>query len=166
MKPGICAILAVMLPAIVHAQVLNGDQRLAPLNQIRWEMSKATIFRLCSAIKSNTVENDSAISFDADFFGAPARAAVRFKNSIERPRQIEVKFKKHPAGLPDTLINHFTRTLGKNPARVEKEKSALLFTLRMEIAVWKTTKETVNLIVAKNNQSIFDIYLMISPVIQ
>jgi len=160
------SVLVVMLPALLRAQVLNGDEQFPLLNQIRWDMSRQTILNLCAAHGTNGRGNDMAVTFDARFFGADANAFVRFKNGAERPQLIDVKFKELTEKLLDTLVSHFTRVLGESPIRAEKEKSLLLITLRMEVAAWKTKTERITLVVGKKNKSIFDINLSIAPLAQ
>jgi len=157
------ALLVTVTTVAIQAQVLNGDQRFPVLNQIQWGMSKENVLDLCAANNIKPGGNDSTITFDADFFETPAKAVVRFRDNAKKLQWLEVKFKEHPKHLLDTLVSHFTRTLGGEPARTEKEKSALLFTLRMEVAMWKTAKESVTLLVAKQNDSIFDVCLTIRP---
>ncbi len=166
MRIRLCTSLVMVTVMAIQAQVLNGDQRFPVLNQIQWGMNKEMVLSLCAANNVKVGGNDSTITFDADFFGIPSKAVVRFKDNAKRLQWLEVKFKEHPVHLPDTLASHFTRTLGGEPGRTEKEKSALLITLRMEIAVWKTTKGSVTLLVAKQNKSIFDVSLTIRPTTQ
>jgi hypothetical protein len=164
MKIALYVVLITTLPTILQAQVLNGDERFPVVNQIRWDMSKEGILKVCSANKVTVGGNDTIVSFEVRALDAKAKAYVRFKNKAERPWVIEVKFNELTEKIVDTLINHFTRTTGESPRRAAKEKSLLLFTMRMELAVWKTKLEHIRLMVGKQGKSIFDINLSIAPV--
>ena len=163
MKTGICTALSLVLPVLMQAQILDGDPRFPLVSQIRWDMNRTNIVSLCTAGKVSVGGNDSTVTFDTSVLGVPATAMVRLMKESDRPRQVEIRFKEWPESLPDSLVTHFTRATGRPPARVEKEKSVLLFTIRMEVAVWKTPREKINLIVAKRNGSTYDVYLSILP---
>lgn len=164
MRMAICMAFIMALPTILHAQVLKGDDQFALLNQMRWDMSKEEVLRVCNANKTKIGGNDSTVTFDAVFFGLEAKTIARFKNKAERLEKIEVRFKEQTEKLLETLVSHFTLTTGESPVRAEKEKSLLLITMRMEIAGWKTKAEKILLMVGRRNNSIFDIYLSIAPI--
>lgn len=163
MNISVSAFLAIALSVTAQAQVLDGDQRFPVLNTIQWDMSRKDIHNLCAAHNIITAGNDSTLTFDSNFFSTPAKVVVRFTKNSRGPWTIEVKFLKRSEHLADTLSGYFTRKLKMAPAKANQEKSALLFTLRMEVSVWKTAKERITLLLAKRDGSVFDISLAVSP---
>ena len=163
MKTAISAVLIAVLSTALRAQVLNGDDRFPFLNEIRWDMNKESLLRVCAANKLNVSRSDTMIAFNVKAFGVEARAFVRFKSKADKPWVIEVKFKELTEKLVDTLVKHFTLTTGESPLRASKEKNLILVTMRMEFAVWKTKSEHIRLVVGKQGKSIFDINLSIQP---
>jgi len=164
MKKIVCMALLAALPTLLHAQVLKGDDQFSFLNQLRWDMSKEEVLRVCNANKTKIGGSDTTVTLDATLIGAEAKVIMRFKNKGERLEKIEVRFKEQTETLLETVVSHFTRTTGESPVRAEKEKSLLLITMRMEIAGWKTKAEKVILMVGRRNSSIFDMYLSIAPI--
>jgi hypothetical protein len=154
------------MPTILDAQVLNGDEQFPVVNQIRWDMSRDAIIKVCAANNLSTSENDTMLTFDAKFFGAEAKSVVRFKNRAQQPWGINVKFKELTEKLLESLVDHFTRTTGESPLKAEKEKNLLLITMRMEITAWKTKTEKITIMVGRRNKAIFDINLSITPILR
>lgn len=165
MKTGVYTLLALVLSVVTEAQVLDGDQQFPVLNKMRWDMSRENILALCAASRITTSGNDSTITFDSEFFSAPAKVIARFREGQRRPWTIEVKFQDPKEHIPDTLVNYFTRKVGKPPANAEQKKSALLFTLRVGLSMWKTATERITLLVGRRNNSVFEVTLGIRPVI-
>lgn len=163
MRIAIYAAFIAVIPTILQAQLLNGDVRFPLLNQIRWDMSKEKVVNVCFANKANIGGNDTLITFEAKYFGVDAKTFIRFNNKAQRPSGIEVKFKELSEKLLDTLVSHFTRTTGESPVRAEKEKSLLLITVRIEVAMWKTGTEKIRLVIGRRNMSIFDLNLSFDP---
>ena len=164
MKTAISAVLMAVLSTALQAQVLDGDERFPFLNEIRWDMNREALLRVCAAKKVNVSRNDTMIAFNVKALDVEARAFVRFKEKADKPWGIEVKFNELTENLVDTLVNHFTLTTKESPLRASKEKNLILVTMRMEFAVWKTKSEHIRLVVGKQGKSIFDINLSIQPV--
>ena len=162
----IYAALITALPTILHAQILNGDDRFPLFHQIRWDMNKERVLHVCAANNVNAIETDTTVTFDMRVFDVEAKAFVRFKDKTEKPWVIEVKFKELTEKLVDTLVNHFTRTTGESPLRAAKEKSLILITMRMELVAWKTKMDKIRLIIGRRGDSIFAINLSLGPALR
>ena len=164
MRSRYIAVIVMLIPIAAHAQLLGGNAQ-APLllHQLRWDMSKQEVLAVCSANKAQVTERDSTITFDDTFFEVRTKTIAKFRNEPLRLRSVELRFTEYPAGFQDSLINRITRFVGENPVKAEKEKSALIFTLRMEIALWRVGSERITLLVAKRSGSIFDSFATIEP---
>ena len=94
---------------------------------------------------------------------APTRTEIQFDQEQKRLKLVQAKFKEPTRALEDTLLRHLTKTYGADPYRTAKEKSLLIVTVRMEMAIWKSSTEVVNLITAMRGDSIFDVSLVLFP---
>lgn len=152
-----------LFPAVVQAQILNGCLRLPILQELRWGMSRAEVIAICAAHNISVQGVDSIATLDAVLFAVPTKVSMLLKGKTKRLGQVDVKFTDHNQALADTLVRQLTALIGDSPVKVEKEKNVLLFTLRMEIAMWQTKTERLALVVGKKGSSIFEIKLIIMP---
>ena len=156
-------VMVTLLPVFAQSQLLSGDRSFPLLREVLWGMSKAEVMASCTSNKPGTAPSDSLIVFDASFFGAPAKVFMWLTGSTRRLGKIDVKFIEPGQSLQDTLTYHLTRITGASPMKIEKEKSVLLFTLRMEVAVWKAKTERIILTAAKKGKSVFDVHFSLEP---
>ncbi len=160
---GLCGIVSTMaFPVLAVAQILGGDQNFPVLNEIRWEMSASEIQSLCNSKWSATSSTDSTMVYNASFFGAATRTKIQFDHNSRKPRMIDIGFEQPTSAMRDTLVSYFTLTTGKPPVITTKEKSAIIFTIKFEIAAWKTGKETVGVMTAMRGTSIVGLSLVLT----
>jgi hypothetical protein len=151
------------LTSTASSQILNHDEDFPVLNEMRWDMSLSEARSLCEARHVLRGSSDSSVTFEMSYLGFPASAELTFDHGSGTMSHIQVKFKEPTKTIEDTLVNHFTRTCGREPVRQVKEKSLLIITIRMEAAVWKLPSAVVELVTAKRNDSIFDLHLVLLP---
>jgi hypothetical protein len=159
----ILMVLFVTTSSVAQEQVLSGDQQFPLLRELRWGMTRAEVVAACAARGVSVSEDDSSITLDAALFGEPTKTTMRLKGTTKRLGQVDIRFIDRSQALADTLTRRLTRFTGDSPMKVEKEKSVLLFTLRMEISVWETKTERLTLVVGKKGSSIFEIKLLVLP---
>lgn len=157
--------LAVMIvfAATAQAQMLRGDPSFPVLNELDWKMSMQEVQNLCQ--KRNVPESakDSSIILAVSFFGFSTRTEIQFDKGLRTLKLVQAKFKEPTKAMEDTLLQHFTKICGMAPYRTVKEKSLLIVTVRMQMAVWRSPTELVNLVTATRGDSIFDLSLVLFP---
>jgi hypothetical protein len=157
------ALLSIIsLPVGVHAQVLAGDSRFPLLNEIRWDMKAEEIKALCESRSALLRSADSMLVFQAKFFAVPTKAKVLIDRTSHLPRMVDVSFESPTEATRDTLIDHFTKSAGKPPFLTTKEKSALIFTIKMEVASWRNEKEMISVMTMMRGSTILAISMLIS----
>ena len=154
----------ICLPTGAPAQLLAGDSRFPLLNEIRWDMKADEIRSLCESRKALLRTTDSTLIFQANFFDASTKAKVQFDRTSQLPRMIDIGFEESTEAIRDTLINHFTKSTGKPPFMTTKEKSAIIFTIKMEVASWRSEKEMINVMTMKRGNTILAISMLITKV--
>jgi hypothetical protein len=159
----LCGLLSTMaFPIQVAAQVLGGDPNFPLLNEIRWDNKIDKIKRLCESRKIPLRITDSTLAFQTKFFEASTRTKVQFDRTSQFPQMLEIAFEEATSVIHDTLINYFTRKIGKPPLVTTKEKSAIIFTIKMELASWRVGDEVVNVMTMMQGSEILGVNLLIS----
>jgi hypothetical protein len=153
----------VSFPVLAVAQMLGGDPNFPVLNEIRWEMSTGEVQNLCDSKWKATSSTDSTLVYSSSFFGAEARTKIQFDAKLKKPRMIEIGFEHANSTMRDTIISHFTLTTGRPPVITTKEKSVIIFTIKIVVAAWKTDKETVGVMTAMRGSSVVALSLIITP---
>jgi hypothetical protein len=147
---------------VARAQLLAGDSQFPLLNEIRWDMKADEIKRLCESRKAPARTTDSTLFFQTKFFDTSTRAKIQFDRTSQLPRMIDIGFEESTEAIRDTLINHFTRSTGKPPLVTTKEKSAIIFTIKMEISSWRSGKEMINVMTMMRGNTILAINMLIT----
>jgi hypothetical protein len=160
----LCGLASTMFfPALAVAQMLGGDPSFPVLNEIRWDMSTSEIQNLCDSKWKATSSTDSTLVYNSSFFGTEARTKIQFDAKSKKPRMIDIGFEHANSTMRDTLVSHFTLTTGRPPIITTKEKSVIIFTIKMEVAAWKAGEETVGVMIAMRGSSVIALNLMITP---
>jgi hypothetical protein len=160
----LCGLVSAMsFPVLAVAQMLGGDPNFPVLNEIRWEMSIGEVQNLCDSKWKATSSTDSTLVYNSSFFGADARTKIQFDAKSKKPRMIEIGFEHANGTMRDTLVSHFTLTTGRPPIITTKEKSAIIFTIKIEVAAWKAGKEAVGVMTAMRGSSVIALSLIITP---
>jgi hypothetical protein len=150
-------------PILVVAQMLNRDPNFPVLNEIRWDMRTNEIESLCGNRWKETSSTDSSMVYSSSFFGAATKTVIQIDPKSKQPRMINICFEEATDAMRDTLLNYFTLITGKSPVITTKEKSAIVFTLKLEMALWKLAKETVGVMTAMRGSSIVALSLILTP---
>ena len=156
-------LLASSIPA-AQSQVLTGDAQFSALHDIGWGMSISEIRSLYEKNQKLMSTTDSSLILNTEFFGVPAPTEIRFQQNKGGASFIHIKFSEPTKALVDTISNHFTRLTQKAPETSTTEKKLFILSLRMEIAKWKTEKESIVLTTALRDGTIGDVGLIISRV--
>jgi hypothetical protein len=160
----VCGLLIMLgVTTTARAQLLNGDANFPILNEIRWESKTNEVRSLCErqhAVESST---DSAIIISAPMLGFMARTEMKFDQGSRTLKTVEANFNEPTKTLVDSLTSHFTRIFGRAPIRTVKEKSVIIMTLRMEMAVWRSSAGLVNLVTATRSDDPFSVRLLLRP---
>jgi hypothetical protein len=161
---GLCGLaLTMSFPIPGAAQLLGGDRSFPVLNQVGWEMNQSEIQSLCNDKWKPITITDSTLVYGSIFFGSEAKTTIRFDAKLNRPRMIDIGFQEANSTMRDTLVSHFTSTTGKPPVITTKEKSAIIFTIKIEVAGWKSDKEAVGVMTAMRGSSMVALSLIITP---
>jgi hypothetical protein len=153
-------LLAITLPA-AQAQVLIGDPQFSALHDVGWGMSMAEIRSLYEKNKKLIGITDSSLTLSTEFFGVSAPTEIQFHQGRRGPALIRIRFSEPSNSLADTISRHFTQFVRKAPTITTTEKKLFTISLRIEIAKWKTEKESVVLTTALRDGAIGDVGLMI-----
>ncbi len=151
------------LPTLVVAQVLGGDPNFPVLNDIHWEMNSSEIQGLCKDRWKATRTTDSTLVYSASFFGNASRVKIQIDMKSKKPRMIDIGFEEATTAMRDTLVNYLTRITGKPPVITTKEKSAIIFTIKLAMAIWKTANETTAVMTGMRGSSVVALSLILTP---
>ena len=152
-----------VLAATAQAQMLRGDQSFPVLNELDWKMSMQEVQDLCQKRNVLVSAKDSSIILAVSFFGFSTRTEIQFDKELRILKLVQAKFKEPTKAMEDTLLQHITKICGTPPYRTVKEKTLLIFTVRMQMAVWRSPTELVNLVTAMRGDSLFDLSLVLFP---
>jgi hypothetical protein len=160
----LCGLATTMsFPMLAVAQMLGGDPGFPVLNEISWEMRTSEVQNLCDSKWKATISTDSTLVYNSSFFGADTRTKIQFDAKLKRPWMIEIGFEHANSTIRDTLVSHFTLTTGRQPVITTKEKSVIIFTMKMVVAAWRVGKETVGVMTAMRGSSVVALSLVITP---
>ncbi len=158
-----CLLILLGLTGIAHAQLLNGDEHFPIINELHWETSMSEARILCERHRVTMEIRDSTIIVKIPVLGFESRTELQFTETTKSLKSIQAKFNEASGQLADSVTNYFTRTLGAKPVRTFKEKSLIIFTVRLEMALWKSPTGIVNLVTAKQGNSFIDASLVFFP---
>jgi hypothetical protein len=157
----ICRLLLLIgLATPARGQLLNGDANFPILHEIRWNSGMDEVRGLCEARHVVQTSKDSAMVINVPMLGYAARTEVQFDRDLKTIKLIQVKFDEATASLVDSVTSHFTRTMGHKPMMTVKEKSLIIFTVRIEVASWKSRTGAVSLFAGKRGDSLFSASLL------
>jgi hypothetical protein len=142
--------------------VLNGDSKFSALDGVGWRKPMSETRSLYEENQKLLATTDSSLTLNTEFFGVAASTEVRFQDKHEGPAFIRIKFNEPTKALVDTICNHFTQFTRTTPATTATEKKLFMISLRIEIAKWKTEKESIVLTTAFRDGVIGDVGLIIS----
>lgn len=160
----VCGLLIMLgVATSARAQLLNGDPNFPILNEIRWESKMNEVRSLCERYHAIESSTDSAIITRAPMLGFKARAEMQFDQGSKTLKSVQVKFNEPTKTLVDSLTSHFTRIFGRAPIRTVKEKSVIIMTIRMEMAMWRSSMGLVSLVTAMRDDALFNASLVLYP---
>jgi hypothetical protein len=160
----VCGLLIMLgVATSARAQLLNGDPNFPILNEIRWESKTNEVRSLCERRHAAESSTDSVIIISAPMLGFDARTEMQFDHGSKTLKSIQVKFNEPTKTLVDSLTSHFTRIFGRAPIRTVKEKSVIIMTIRMEMAMWRSSAGLVNLVTATRGDAPFNTSLVLRP---
>jgi hypothetical protein len=157
------SLLIIALAGAANGQLLNGDPNFPLINELRWQSTMNEVQRLCERHRIAMSTTDSAIVVTQPVLGFAARTELQFDQTAKTLKLVQAKFNEPSKALADSITSYFTRTLGRGPIRTAKEKSLLIITIRMEMALWKSPTGLVNLVTAMRGESLFDASLVFFP---
>jgi hypothetical protein len=143
-------------------EVLAGDPQFSALSGVGWGMSLGEIRSLHEKNQKLMGTTDNSLTLNTVFFGVPAPTDIQFQQTGQGPAFIRIKFSEPSKALIDTISNHFTQFTRKGPATTVTEKKLFTISLRIEVAKWKTEKESIVLTTALRDGVIDDVGLIIS----
>ena len=118
---------------------------------------------LCERHHVAATSTDSAIFIPIPVLGFASRTELQFDQHLKTLKLVQAKFNEPTKLLADSITSYLTRTMGKAPVRTAKEKNLLITTIRMEMALWKSSTGLVNLVTAMRGDSFFDASLVLFP---
>ena len=160
----VCGLLLLLCVAVsASGQLLNGDAHFPIINELRWESTMSEVRSLCDRHHVAMTTTDSAIVITLPVLGFASRTELQFEQKQKTLKLVQAKFSEPTKTLADSLTSYLTLALGRGPVRTAKEKSLLIITIRMEMAVWRTSAGMVNLVTAMRGESLFDASLIFFP---
>jgi hypothetical protein len=161
---GICGLIAILsIATVAKGQLLNGDTNFPVINELRWELTMNEVRGLCERRHVAMTATDTAIVINVPVLGYASRTELQFDQHLKTLKLVQAKFNEPTKLLADSITSHLTRMLGRDPVRTVKEKSLLIITIRMEMALWKSSTGLVNLVTAMRGESLFDASLVLFP---
>lgn len=111
-----CALLSFIIlstTTAVRCQVLNGGSQFPLLNEIQWGMDLDQVRGALEKQGRSVKVIDTVIVFSASAFGADATTKVWFEGHSRKLWLIETKFNEPTKAIRDSLIDYFSKILGK-----------------------------------------------------
>jgi hypothetical protein len=159
-----CGMIAVLaFVTVANGQMLNGDTNFPIISELRWELTMNEARSLCERHHVAVTSTDSAIVVTIPVLGFASRTELQFDQYSKILKSVQAKFNEPTKLLADSITSYLTRMLGRGPVRTVKEKSLLIITIRMEMALWKSSTGLVNLVTAMRGESLFDASLVLFP---
>jgi hypothetical protein len=155
--------LVMVLATTAPAQMLRGDKAFPILNELNWNMNMQDVQNLCQKRGVSESAKDSLVILTVSFFGSSTRTEIQFDQDLKKIKRVQVKFKEATKVLADTLVQHLTAICGTPPYRTTKEKNFLIVTLRIQMAIWRSPTEIVNLVSGLKGEDIMDLSLALVP---
>lgn len=160
----VCGSFLLLCVAVsASGQLLNGDAHFPIINELRWESTMSEVQSLCERHGVAMTATDSAIVITLPVLGFASRTELQFDEKQKTLKLVQAKFGEPTKILADSLTSYLTRALGRGPVRTAKEKSLLIITVRMEMALWRTAAGMVNLVTATRGESLFNASLVLFP---
>lgn len=156
-------IVTLVFVTVAEGQLLNGDANFPIVNELRWGSTMNEVQGLCERHHVVPSVTDSAIVIAVPALGFASHTELQFDQHSKTLKSLQVKFNEPTTLLADSISNYFTRTTGRGPVRTAKEKSLLIITIRMEMALWRSSTGLVNLVTAMRGGSLFDASLVLFP---
>ena len=156
-------VLAMALAATAPAQMLRGDRAFPVLNQLNWNMSMQEVQDISQKQGAFESAKDSIVILALSFFGNSTRTEIEFDQDLKKIKHVRAKFKEATKTLEDTLVQHLTRICGAAPYKTTKEKNLLIVTLRIQMAIWKSPTEMINLVSGFKGEDMMDLSLVLRP---
>lgn len=161
---GMCGLIAVLaFVTVAKGQLLNGDTNFPIIHELRWELNISEVRNLCEERHVAMTSTDSTIVISIPILGFASRTELQFDQRLKTLKSVQAKFNEATKLLADSIISYLTRALGRGPVRTSKEKSLLIVTIRMEMALWRSSTGLVNLVTAMRGESLFDASLVLFP---
>jgi hypothetical protein len=159
-----CGLIAVLaFVTVAKGQLLNGDANFSIISELQWGLTMNEARGLCERHHVAQTSTDSAIVITIPLLGFASRTELQFDQHSKILKSVQAKFNEPTKLLADSITNYFTRTMGRGPVRTAKEKSLLIITIRMEMALWKSSTGLINLVTAMRGGTIFDASLVLFP---
>jgi hypothetical protein len=146
-----------------NGQLIRGDVNFPIINELRWGVAMSEVQALCQTHQLVPSVTDSNIVLQVPVLGFGSRTELQFDQALKTLKRIQAKFSEPSKALADSVTNHLTRVLGRSPVRTAKEKSLLIVTIRLEMAMWNSPTGLVNLVTATRGESLFDASLVLIP---
>jgi hypothetical protein len=160
----ICGLIAILgLSTVAKGQLLNGDANFPIINELRWELTMSEVQSLCERHHVALTPTDSAIVITVPVLGFASRTELQFNGYSKTLKSVQAKFNDPTKLLADSITSYLTRTMGREPVRTVKEKSLLIITIRVEMALWNSSAGLVNLVTAMRGDSMIDASLVLFP---
>ena len=162
MRLALWSLLLASPAPVVQSQVLSIDPEFSVLHGVGWGMSMGEIRSLYEKEQKLVGATDSSLTLNTEFFGVPAPTEIRFHQTRRGPVFIRIKFSEPTKALVDTISSHFTQLVQRAPVTTATEKKLFTISLRIDIAKWKTDRESIVLTTALRDGVIGDVGLIIS----
>lgn len=158
-------VLAVTVLYITNsqAQILSGDAHFEVVNQLQWQMTGDEVRDVCRKRGGILLDADSTVSFRITAFGCEARGKIQFEKSSHKMLAINLSFAETTKGIRDSLISYFTASLRRKPILTTKEKSVIIFTIKMETASWTNGKDGIHVISMLRGDEVLGVTLVLMP---
>jgi len=160
----ICGLVAILIfPTAAKGQLLNGDTNFPIMSELQWELTMNDVRGLCERHHVVMTPADSAIVVAIPVLGFASRTELQFNGYSKTLKSVQAKFNEPTKLLVDSITSYLTRTMRREPVRTVKEKSLLIFTIRVEMALWNSSAGLVNLVTAMRGDSMIDASLVLFP---
>ncbi|MEK6755862.1 MAG: hypothetical protein AABZ02_06900 [Bacteroidota bacterium] len=155
------SLIILSVTTVVRSQVLNGGLQFPLLNEIEWGMDLDQVRGALEKQGRSVKVIDTVIVLSASSFGAEATTKVWFGGHSRKLWFIETKFNEPTKAIRDSLVDYFSKLLGKPHQHTTNEQKTLFLTLNVEVVKWKTKASVLAVTIAWRGRDILNAGLLV-----
>lgn len=155
--------LVLTTPSVTRTQILVEDVQLNCLKGIYWRMSSREAVLLLQKKGYEAEEQKENLVSTVELFGLSTILKLHFDRSTKELDLISTQVEKPTQTARDSVLNHFTRTLGPPIGRENKKQKIAIVELDVERLKWKTRTSMVVVTIMKSGADFVNVGFVLFP---